>query len=108
MEDRDYGFAEDNVFFRGEVEIFKQNGIRESHAFPNHYMPIYNSLKILFPDILLLSYEGCQFMFRRDKASKVWDIINNRKNMVAEKLEKAVKAYQSINDLMEREKLKRR
>lgn len=98
--DKDYGFFENTVYFKGELERFTERGIRESHAYPDHYMPIYNSLKKIFPDILLLSYEGCQFIFRRNKVQNVHRIIRDRKNIATQKMEVAIKAYYAISDLL--------
>lgn len=103
--ENNFGLPKRTVYVDGELERFGKEGILKFHAYPDHYMPLYNFIKTKWPNTLLLACDDVQFIFKRSKVKDVWKQINEEKNKAAEQLQQATQTMLHMADLMEKENI---
>ena len=88
------------AYFETTLREMVQNRYINLHAYAYHYMPLFKALKQRHPSILLLEYEGTQWIFFPEKAQDIRNSISVDKNALSEQLSKAMQGVHGMDDLI--------
>lgn len=93
-------FDPNSIYFKQEVKEMEDKGYIESHAKSDHWIPKFEAMKKIYPDLLMIEYGISQYMFRYLSAQKVRAIIFDRREALWEKLKIEVIGLARIDELL--------
>lgn len=93
-------FDTNSIHFKQEVKELEEKGYLESHAKSDYWMPKFEAMKKIYPDLRMIEYGINQYMFTYIGARKVRAIIFDKREALWLKLQDEVYGLALIDEIL--------